>query len=265
MEGKITGYLEYKTRSHKTARLVQKQGLSMPLVAPVWGVGKTPWALEFAKVSRLADRPLEALHNVPLLPAPTEAGLNAEMRQVLGRHSTGKHSHEIYNRHRDLLAEPIRQLELILQRIRTGSFLPDASRSGMITEATAEDPSKSFRLEEDESESSESSSTDSSSDAATLHSDECPKDVFDPVLEKEVWNPDFHMYKHSRTHVVHLLADGTTSGTFSCGLKLTSDHVKVDSSSFLDFRKCKRCAMAKPIKDVGTLASALKKQRIEDR
>lgn len=26
VEGKITGYLEYKTRSHKTARLVQKQG-----------------------------------------------------------------------------------------------------------------------------------------------------------------------------------------------------------------------------------------------
>ena len=161
------------------------------------------------------------------------------MRQVLGHHSTGKHSHEIYNR--DLLAEPIRQLELILQRIRTGSFLPDASRSGMITEATAEDPSKNFRLEEDDSESSESSSTDSSSEAATLHSDEYPKDVFDPVLEKEVWNPDFHMYKHIRTHVVHLLADGTTSGTFSCGLKLTSDHVKVDSSRFLDFRKCKRC------------------------
>ena len=132
VEGKITGYLEQ-----------QKQGLSMPLVAPVWGVGKTPWALEFAKVSTLADRPLETLHNVPLLPAPTEeggwtnrststqeakkwllsvlsrawdcepemttihclestalswagkAGLNAEMRQVLGHHSTGKHCREI--------------------------------------------------------------------------------------------------------------------------------------------------------------------------
>ena len=71
LEGKITGY---KTRSHKTARLVQKQGLSMPLVAPVWGVGKTPWVLEFVKVSKLADRPLDALHNVPLLPAPTETG-----------------------------------------------------------------------------------------------------------------------------------------------------------------------------------------------
>ncbi len=67
-----------------------------------------------------------------------KGGLNAETRQVLGHHSTGKHSHEIYNR--DLLAEPMRQLELILQRIRTGSFLPDASRSGMITEATVEDP-----------------------------------------------------------------------------------------------------------------------------
>ena len=65
VEGKITGYLEYKTRSHKTARLVQKQGLSMPLVASVWGVGKTPWVLEFIKVSKLADRPLDAFAQRP--------------------------------------------------------------------------------------------------------------------------------------------------------------------------------------------------------
>ena len=70
IEGKITGYLEYKTRT----RLVQKQGLSMPLVAPVWGVGKIPWVLEFVKVARLADRPLEHLDQVPLPPAPTEEG-----------------------------------------------------------------------------------------------------------------------------------------------------------------------------------------------
>ena len=126
----------------------------------------------------------------------------------------------------------------------------------MITEPTVdEDPSKR--------KPRESSSTDLSSDAATL--DEYPEDVYDPMLEKEVWNPDFHMYKHRRTHVVHLLADGTTSESFSCGLKLTSDQIKVDSSRFLDFRKCRRCAGAKPIKDVGALASALKKQRIEVR
>ena len=75
MEGKIMGYLEYKTRSHKTARLVQKQGLPMPLVAPAWRIGKTPLALEFLKVAELGDRPLETLQNTPLLPAPTEEGL----------------------------------------------------------------------------------------------------------------------------------------------------------------------------------------------
>ena len=74
MDGKIVGYLEFKTRSHKTARLVQRQGLSMPLVAPAWGVGSTPWAIEFAKVAKLAARPLESLHNTPLLAAPTTDG-----------------------------------------------------------------------------------------------------------------------------------------------------------------------------------------------
>ena len=36
-----------------------------------------------------------------------KAGLGTEVRQVLGHHSTGKKSHETYNR--DLLAEPLRQ------------------------------------------------------------------------------------------------------------------------------------------------------------
>ena len=35
-------------------------------MAPVWGVGKIPWVLEFVK--------LDTLRNVPLLPAPTEEG-----------------------------------------------------------------------------------------------------------------------------------------------------------------------------------------------
>ena len=187
IDGKIAGYLEYKTRSHKTARLVQGQGLSMPLVAPAWGVGNTP-----SKVAKLAKRPLDSIHNVPLLAAPTEdgewtnrststleakrwllcllkkalgkdpdattihclkstalswagkAGLGIEVRQVLGHHSTGKKSHEIYNR--DLLAEPLRQLESLLQRIRTGAFLPDTSRSGMVTDKTTSDPASTYKM-----------------------------------------------------------------------------------------------------------------------
>ncbi len=74
IEGRIAGYVEYKTRSQKSARLVQKQGLSMPLVSPVWEVGTPPWALEFVKVARLADRRLDSLHNVHLLAAPSKDG-----------------------------------------------------------------------------------------------------------------------------------------------------------------------------------------------
>ena len=66
-------------------------------------------------------------------------------------------------------------------------------------------------------------------------------------------------YHHKRAQVAHLFAEGTTS----CGLKLTKDHVKVETSRFLDFCKCRRCAAAKPIKDAGALASAFKKQPAE--
>ena len=312
MDGRIVGYLEFKTRSHKTARLVQRQGLSMPLVAPAWGVGSTPWAIEFAKVAKLAARPLESLHNTPLLAAPTtdgdwtnrststveakrwllcllkkslgrdpeattihclkstalswagKAGIGTEARQVLGHHSTGKKSHEIYNR--DLLADPLRQLESLLQRIRTGAFVPDASRSGMVSQVTTTDPASTYQAAPDvdkvSDSISESSSTDSSSDDQESH-DEDISNPFDPVSAPEVWNPNFKMYKHSRTQVVHLLADGTTHNSFSCGVKLTADYKQVDSSRFLEFRKCKRCEVAKPLKDVGALASALKKQRLE--
>lgn len=73
-DGKISGYLECRTRSHKTARLVAKGGLSMPLVAPVWGVTSPPWGLEFLKVCLLASRPLESLDHDPMLAAPTVQG-----------------------------------------------------------------------------------------------------------------------------------------------------------------------------------------------
>ena len=38
LNGTISGYLQFKTRRHKTARLVARQGIFMPLVAPVRGL-----------------------------------------------------------------------------------------------------------------------------------------------------------------------------------------------------------------------------------
>ena len=71
-------------------------------------------------------------HSLPQKRCSQLGGVGTEVRQVLGHHSTGKKSHEICNR--DLLAEPLRQLESLLQRIRTGAFLSDTSRSGMVTD-----------------------------------------------------------------------------------------------------------------------------------
>ena len=70
-EGKISGYLECRTRSHKTARLVAKGGISMPLVAPVWGITLPPWGLSFLKVCKLAHRDVCQLDHEPLLAAPS--------------------------------------------------------------------------------------------------------------------------------------------------------------------------------------------------
>ena len=85
IEGKITGYLEFQTRSHKTARLVQRQGLSMPLVAPVWGVGKTPWVLEFVKVSKLVETAGHPAQRTP----PSCSYRRGRVDQQVNKHTRG--------------------------------------------------------------------------------------------------------------------------------------------------------------------------------
>ena len=73
-EGGINGYLEFGTRSHKTSRIVASRGLTMPLVAPVWGIGEKPWGISFIKVAKEAGVDLLALRGDPLLPAPILTG-----------------------------------------------------------------------------------------------------------------------------------------------------------------------------------------------
>ena len=73
-DGKISGYIECRTRSHKTARLVSRSGAAMPLVAPVWGVTSPPWGLSLARLLKASDRPLETIDHQPLLMAPKPDG-----------------------------------------------------------------------------------------------------------------------------------------------------------------------------------------------
>ena len=313
-EGKISGYVECRTRSHKTARLVAKGGLSMPLVAPVWGVTSPPWGLAFVKVLQLAGRAADCLDHEPLLAAPTldgkwssravttkeggkwlrnllssveggspftsihtlkatplswcaKWGLDPDTRSILGHHTTGKSSAECYGR--DNLAKPLRELELVLQQIRTRAFSPDSTRSGMIGSETVADPRASFScaLETNQSpdqtavgvsSDSESSSSSSPSDGEDSASE--AGDNPDPVIAPRQRAPDVLMYRNIKSRVVHVVAVGGAE-SFSCGVRISDDFEQVDSSPFLEIRKCKRCEAAKPIKTVGQMASSLEKLR----
>ena len=314
--GRISGYIECRTRSHKTARLVARSGLAMPLVAPVWGVTSPPWGLSFMKLCESAGRPLESIDMEPLLTAPspegtwtsrsvtttetgkwlrnilrgldenleytsihamkatplswcTKWGLDPYVRELLGHHSTGKASAECYGR--DNLAKPLRDFETVLQQIRTRSFLPDATRSGMLKQAEVADPSMTFKssalddkhVAEDSGEASSESSSDSTHDAEDpADSDQELPENPDPISAPREWDPDTVMYRNKKSKIVHIVAVGGAP-SFSCGIQISDDYEEIAESPFLEIRKCRRCAIAKPVKTIGQAASALEKLRLE--
>ena len=316
VNGHISGYLECRTRSHKTSRQIAKSGLAMPLVAPVWGLLTPPWGLRFVKLCAVAERTLSSLEQEPMLAAPdpdgqwskrsvttTEAskwirniltkmdgeieyttihslkatplswcakwGLEPDVRLLLGHQSTGKQSAECYAR--DNLAKPLRDFDLVLQQIRTRAFSPDATRSGMMSTQVVQDPIWNYAVpesaHEDQAgislpESNEMSSSSSSESSSTEEEVDSRGLVVDPVSQPRTWDPDTEMYRNKKSLVVHVIAVGGAD-SFSCGIKVSPDYEKIQETPFLDIRRCRRCAQAKPIKTVGQFASALKKLRTE--
>ena len=158
-----------------------------------------------------------------------------------------------------------------ITQIRTKAFRPDATRSGMLGAPQREDPLVQYSHEsatQDEvgvdsrnpPETGEisSSDTDSSSSEDSAGSG---IEQNDPHVAPRAWDPDLTMYRNIKSKVVHVVAEGGAS-SFSCGLRITSNYEHIEASAFLELRKCKRCALAKPIKTVGQFASALKKLRL---
>ncbi|OLP87885.1 hypothetical protein AK812_SmicGene30835, partial [Symbiodinium microadriaticum] len=72
--GNQIGFIECKTRSHKSSRQVAQQGLAMPLIAPIMGVRNVSWGMKFIEVAKAVGLGLEGRAKGPMLPAPTEAG-----------------------------------------------------------------------------------------------------------------------------------------------------------------------------------------------
>ncbi|CAE7301965.1 unnamed protein product [Symbiodinium sp. CCMP2592] len=68
------GFIECKTRDHKTANAVAHTGFSMPLVAPARGVTSSAWAVTWAKVAEDVGLGFSSTRVGPVLPAPDQKG-----------------------------------------------------------------------------------------------------------------------------------------------------------------------------------------------
>eukprot|EP00435_Cladocopium_sp_Y103_P036573 s2951_g9.t1 len=305
---KVDGFVGFTTFSHKTAAIVAKHGLPMPLIAPIWGLESPPWGLEWHKVANQAGLELHEAYRGPVLPAPlksgrwgqrsvssneaskwlcallaklgdpldevsshslkcttlswlAKAGANSEHRLLLGHHSTGKSSLDVYSR--DMLSAPLRTLESVLRLIRVGAMQPDKTRSGLMQEPSktdcrelVEEPAtaspelpKNVDDEKDDSDSDSSSSSASSSSTDSDAEESCEEE--DPKHWSRLSQRKNHvktwdggsMFQHKVSKVVHLEAD-SESRTFHCGIVATLEHEAIEFTPFLDTRKCKRCQKA---------------------
>ena len=214
-------------------------------------------------------------------------GMDKHTRLQLGHHATGDGTLNTYGR--DFLAPALRKYDDLLSAIRKGTFYPDLTRSGRVNPAAdavkvevSDDEAMDFGLPSFASEDSfekvlptsveddndanggkDASSSDSGSSqdevlAGVEHSEsEGIEPAFSEAKPKPSWEPGYNMYKHVRTHVLHLSAQGSSSGVFACGRKMTTDFKLVEQAKFLSLRKCKTCEGAKPLRDTGALVQAV--------
>ena len=171
-----------------------------------------------------------------LLSYMAKFGCDIPTREILGGHVS--HLKSVLTYSRDGLAGPLRELEKVLQSIRTQCFCPDASRSGRFTtvckvedaeqlSATQEglnsnEPDK--KPEEappqpvDSDSSDDPSDTDSSSDEEASNVGRAARLVRCPTAPNGT-----SLIQHSKSKMLHLLADGYQR-IFLCGRQRGESH-----------------------------------------
>jgi hypothetical protein len=185
-----------------------------------------------------------------------KAGANGEHSLVLGHHSSGKGSLEVFSR--DLLAAPLRTLEGALRQVRVGSLQPDRTRSGIIQQPDKEDcrnaasgdthhdqKTKAPAAQDEESSSSSSSSDSSTDDEESDDESQAEHwtQMASDLSHRQSWRSST-MYQHLVSKVVHLVAD-PVSKQFQCGIHASAEHAaEVSQTALLETRKCKRCQRA---------------------
>ena len=106
------------------------------------------------------------------------------------------------------------------------------------------------------SEDSESSS-ESSSEASSVGDALLAEPGFAAEVHENPWQPDSQFAVRKRTKTVHLIPRGSSCDAFVCGRKFSDDYVRADRAVFAESRTCKQCLSSKPLRDIGSLTSAL--------
>ena len=105
--------------------------------------------------------------------------------------------------------------------------------------------------------SSSDSASDSSSEASSDGDELVAAPGFTADVQSAPWQPDVAFAIHKRSKTVHLVATGSSAEVFICGRRFTNDFERVDRTGFHEVRTCKQCQSSKPLKDKGSLISAL--------
>ena len=217
---------------------------------------------EFAMTSTNATKLLRSLLGVPIgkpgisshsmkatsLAWCAKFGVLREHRLLLGRHTSSVATADSYYA-RDILSEPLRALQMVVDSIRSSEFFPDATRSGRFTselgckrseggERAREAPqdSRAEAVISSESEQCVSSDVDLSGSGSNSPDEGSSVNMKD-IPKATEWQ-GFVMHKKSR--IVHVL-DFLSNGKTMCGREVSNVHEPVNADFAAKAVRCMRC------------------------
>ena len=162
-------------------------------------------------------------------------GLDSGTRARLGYHSRGAGGTELIYA-RDSMSQPLREMNQVLNDVRSGAFNPDATRSGYFT-----DPSRA----PDEVQAELSSSSEGSEDEEDPEHEQFER-AQDHVMQPFCGNIDesklagLIYFKHPVSRVIHVVSD--ESGlNFKCGREISRAYINLGGKPKILHPTCKQC------------------------
>ena len=200
----------------------------------------------FGCKSNLADRRVST-HSLKstFLSFAAKRGLSIPERLQLGYHTSKFQMAMVYSR--DGAAAVLMCLDKLISEIRTGTFLPDVTRSGRILSCDAAVSSEVQAVKSEEVvpvvniDDSDSVETDSGSSSDSV----CNSDVEDTSNLTRMFNPPvapegYVMWQHSKLKTLHLM-ERNNNRVFECGRSVGSFHTKEQIAPRYDTPICHRC------------------------